>query len=106
MLTLAYSLFWVNFLYGIAVKFKLLHNKKFKFLHHAIYFLVMLTLFISIGFEFYYQKFLSVSILIFLFVVLLLMTQFSGKSPNHWKYAILCNLIYTTAFIYLSYGSF
>jgi hypothetical protein len=106
MLTLAYSLFWVNFLYGIAVKFKLLHNKKFKFLHHAIYFLVMLTLFISIGFEFYYQKFLSASILIFLFVVLLLMTQFSGKSPNHWKYAILCNVIYTTAFIYLNYGTF
>ncbi len=102
MLTLAYSLFWVNFVYGIVVKFNLFHNKKLRFLHHALYFLVMLTLFISISFSFYQQDFLSAGILVFLFVILLLMTRFSGRSPNHWKYAILCNVIYTTIFIYLN----
>jgi hypothetical protein len=102
MLTLAYSLFWVNFVYGIVVKSNFFHNKKFKFLHHALYFLVMLTLFISISLEFYQQNFLSSGVLMFLFILLLAMTRFSGRSPNHWKYAILCNLIYTTIFIYLN----
>lgn len=102
MLTLAYSLFWVNFVYGIAVKFNFFHHKKFRFLHHAIYFFVMLSLFIAILFEFYAENFLSAAMLGFLFMLLLGMTRFSGKKSSHWQYAILCNLIYTTVFIYLT----
>ncbi len=101
MLTLAYSLFWVNFIYGIAVKFNLFHHEKFKFLHHLIYFFVMLSLFITITFEIYAKRFLSSLLLTVLFVLLFLMTRFSGKQSSHWQYAILCNLIYTTLFIYL-----
>lgn len=62
----------------------------------------MLSLFISIIFEFYTGNFLGVALLILLFVVLLAMTRFSGKKASHWQYAILCNLIYTTIFIYLT----
>ena len=57
MLTLAYSLFWVNFIYGIAVKFNVFEHKKFKILHHLIYFFVMLSLFITTTFKIYNKKF-------------------------------------------------
>lgn len=101
MLTLAYSLFWVNFMYGIAVKFGLLHREKFKFLHHLIYFFVMLSLFITITFEIFYEKWLNTFLLTIVFLLLLSMTRFSGKKSSHWQYAILCNLVYTIIFIYL-----
>ncbi len=101
MLTLAYSLFWVNFVYGVAVKLHWLGGKRFRFLHHVLYFLVMLTLFISIAYEFFHKNFLNTSVLIFLFAMLLAMIRFSGKSPSHWKYAIVCNLFYTLTFICL-----
>lgn len=102
MLTLAYSLFWVNFIYGIAAKFNVFHHKKFKNLHHLIYFFVMLSLFIAITFELYAKKFLSAFLLTVQFLLLLAMTRFSGKKPSHWQYAILCNLIYTIIFICLT----
>ncbi len=101
MLTLAYSLFWVNFVYGIMVKLNIFHHKKFAFLHHAIYFFVMLSLFIATLYEIYCKNFLGSILLSFLFLLLFAMTRFSGKTSNHWKYAILCNLIYTSVFIYL-----
>lgn len=102
MLTLAYSLFWVNFLYGIAVKFNLFDHKKFKVIHHLIYFFVMLSLFISIVYEFYTKKFLSMFLLIILFLFLSIMTRFSGRNSSHWRYAILCNILYTIVFVYLT----
>lgn len=101
MLTIAYSLFWVNFIYGMAVKFNVFPYKKFKFLHHLIYFFVMLSLFITITFEVYAERFLSSFFLIILFLLLFAMTRFSGKNSSHWQYAILCNIVYTIVFIYL-----
>ncbi len=102
MLTLAYSLFWVNFIYGFIVKFKIFHFKKFRFLHHLIYFFVMLSLFISIIFEIYSKKILSTILLTVIFCLLFLMTRFSGKTQRHWQYAIFCSLVYTIIFIYLN----
>lgn len=102
MLALAYSLFWANFLYGIAAKFELLPTRKFKILHHLIYFLAMLTLFSAMVYEFYSQSALSGMALLFVFALLLGMTRFSGRNPRHWQYAMVCNVVYTIIFFYLS----
>jgi hypothetical protein len=61
----------------------------------------MLSLFIATLFELYAKKFLGATMLGFLFVLLFAMTRFSGKKSSHWQYAILCNLVYTSVFIYL-----
>lgn len=108
MLTVAYSLFWVNFVYGVMVKANIFRHEKLRFLHHAIYFCVMLSLFISIVCELCDKKLVNALVLTFLFFLLLGMTRFSGYKPSHWQYAIFCNVIYTLIFIYLSfdYGTF
>lgn len=62
----------------------------------------MLSLFISIVFEIYSEKFLSAFLLTILFLLLFAMTRFSGKNQFHWQYAIFCNIIYTILFIYLT----
>ncbi|MCS6989372.1 MAG: hypothetical protein NZM06_07635 [Chloroherpetonaceae bacterium] len=102
MLALAYSLFWANFVYGIVVKFGVFRSERFKILHHLIYFLAMLTLFMSAAYELFLRKFLSGMILLFVFLILLGMTRFSGRSSRHWQYAIFCNFVYTTVFIFLN----
>lgn len=53
-------------------------------------------------YEFYSQSALSGMALLFVFALLLGMTRFSGRNPRHWQYAMVCNVVYTIIFFYLS----
>jgi hypothetical protein len=99
MLILSYSIFIVNMLFGLCVKFKVIDSKKFKFLHHVIYFIVMLSLIITTSLTALDKNFVNMFQLLIPLFFLSFMPKFSGHKTAHWQYALVCFVVYTTGFI-------
>ncbi len=95
---IAYAFFILNFAYGVLAKMKVINTARFKIVHHAIYFCVIVSLILALLMEYMDGKF---PVLLLIMAALLLgMTQFSGKTKRHWQYALICFLIYSAVLIY------
>ncbi len=95
---IAYACFILNFAYGVLAKMKVMDTARFKIAHHVIYFCVVASLIIALVGEYMNGKF---PVLLLVMAVLLLgMTQFSGKTKRHWQYALICLFIYSAVLIY------
>lgn len=93
-LTIAYGFFLANYLFGISVAAGLVRSKRFRFLHHTLYFLVMLSLGIAAIVAALHNTLLGYG-LIALFLLLLIMPRFTGISRGHRIYATVCFLLYS-----------
>ncbi|MDW8466672.1 MAG: hypothetical protein RML35_11045 [Chloroherpetonaceae bacterium] len=76
-ITIAFSCFLVNFLYGILAKLRVVDAARFKVVHHVMYFFVMASLVAAVSLEIY-ERGVPVPLLVMV-VALLGMTRFSGK---------------------------
>ncbi|MCS7013191.1 MAG: hypothetical protein RMI34_02270 [Chloroherpetonaceae bacterium] len=100
-ITIAFSCFLVNFLYGILAKLRVVDAARFKVVHHVMYFFVMASLVAAVSLEIY-ERGVPVPLLVMV-VALLGMTRFSGKSSWHWRYAVLCLVMYLAVAGYYFY---
>ncbi len=95
---IAYSCFILNFTYGILAKTRVIDATRFKIIHHAVYFCVMLSLAVAALVEWLDGKFPA--LLLIMAGLLLGMTQFSGRTERHWQYALVCFIAYSALLVY------
>ncbi|MBC8044231.1 MAG: hypothetical protein IAF08_12405 [Rhizobacter sp.] len=88
------------------VKFKIVDNTRFRFLHHAIYFFVMCGVIAATVIAFLQPSPQRLSgnnlavnsvaySLAVLTAMLLLMIRFRGRTAGHWMYALVCLSVYS-----------
>jgi hypothetical protein len=94
MLAVAYTFFLANFTFGLLVGARIIPSMRFRRLHHALYFGVMVSLAGTIITEEFLDGHLAVLPAI-VFCLLLAMPLFRGGSRLHAAYAVLCLVIYT-----------
>lgn len=93
-LTIAYGFFLANYLFGISVATGLVRSKRLRFLHHTLYFLVLLSLGIALLLALLHGTLLGYGLIV-LFLLLLVMPRFKGRSRGHRIYATVCFLLYS-----------
>lgn len=101
-ISLAFGCFLTNFLYGILAKLRIVDAARFKVMHHILYFCVMASLGLAIGMEVWRGA--APVPLAAVFVMLFGMTRFSGKTRQHWQYAVWCLVAYVGVFALYLFG--
>lgn len=91
---IAYGFFTANVLFGLAVATGIIRSKRFRFVHHLLYFLVMLSLGIAAILT-ARQGTVAGYGLLTLFLLLLALPRFKGGSRGHRIYATACFLLYS-----------
>ncbi len=93
MLVTAYSIFLVNFAFGLSVRAGLIDSARFRFVHHAIYLLVIVSLAATVivtavqGGRFWAPA--------GMISLLLVMPKFRGRGRGHALWASFCLALYT-----------
>lgn len=94
MLIAAYSIFLTNFVFGLLVKSRVIDSRRFRFVHHMLYFLVVASLLASAILAFAEGRG-SAWFLAGMTGLLLLLPRFRGRSRAHWMYATFCSAVYS-----------
>jgi hypothetical protein len=93
-LPIAYSIFLVNFVFGLLVKKRIIDSTRFRFVHHMLYFFVVASLLVATALAFIEgseRRWLQAGMA----GLLLCMPFFRGRSRGHWIYATLCCAVYS-----------
>ena len=95
----AYFTFLANLAFGVLVKSGVIDTTRFRFIHHALYFVVMASIVIgailAIG-----TAPLRAGLLGGMTLLLLLMPRFRGRSRAHWMYATFCAALYSAIVLF------
>jgi hypothetical protein len=94
MIATAYGIFLVNFLFGLAVGLGIVDSSRFRFVHHAIYFLVMLSLIVATALSIGRGESIAWAFGT-MAALLLVMPRFPGRSRGHALYAVVCLVLYS-----------
>lgn len=94
MIAIAYGIFLLNFLFGLAVRSGVVDSSRFRFVHHGIYFLVMISLIAATAVAAWRGERVAWA-LGTMAALLLAMPRFPGRSRTHAGYATLCLVLYS-----------
>jgi hypothetical protein len=98
LLAVAYTLFLLNFAFGIAVKLKIVDSSRFRYVHHGLFALVIISLLAAILADVVSTGSIPWP-LAGLVIMLLLIARFPGSTAPHPLYATICLIVYTLAVI-------
>jgi hypothetical protein len=100
MIYIGFTIFLISFIFGIAVKKNLFNTAKFHFMHHVFFFLVILSAVLT-ALQMRFDGNHGAWFMILMVFLLLGMRFFLGRTPQHWKYATFCLIVYTALLIFL-----
>lgn len=95
----AAALFLVNFVLGILVQFGVVDTKPFRWLHHALFFLVFLSAALAVGFGFWQGAPYRWALLPVL-VLFLVLPRVRAGTPGHAALASGALIFYVAGFVW------
>ncbi|MBS1911556.1 MAG: hypothetical protein JST22_06195 [Bacteroidetes bacterium] len=95
MLGIAYATFLANFVFGLLVKMRAIRTRRFRFVHHLLYALVMGTILTATALAVVRASWPTALWPGIMALLLLAMPAFRGAGRAHSIFATLCLLLYT-----------